>query len=60
MVALVNAARASLSYPRLMCPPSRAAAWRGAAAADTAGLGAEPVGRLDPDEAEPADDVERP
>ncbi|WKR20739.1 hypothetical protein [Actinomyces israelii] len=54
MVALVNAARASLSTGQPHLAIAELTSWRETTAAITAGLGSEPVERLDPDEAEPA------
>ena len=54
MVALVDAARASLSTGQPHLAIAEPTSWREATAAITAGLGSEPVERLDPDEAEPA------
>ena len=60
MVALVNAARASLSTGQPHLAIAELTSWRETAAAITAGLDSEPGERLDPDEAEPAGLVERP
>ena len=60
MVALVDAARASLSTGQPHLAIAEPTSWRETAAAITAGLGSEPVERLDPDGAEPAGLVERP
>lgn len=60
MVALVNAARASLSTGQPHLAIAELTSWRETAAAITAGLGSELVEWLDPDEAEPAGLVERP
>lgn len=60
MVALVNAARASLSTGQPHLAIAELTSWRETAAAIAAGLGLEPVEWLDPDEAEPAGLVERP
>ena len=60
MVALVDAARASLSTGQPHLAIAEPTSWRETTAAITAGLGSEPVERLDPDEAEPAGLVERP
>ncbi|WP_229118506.1 hypothetical protein [Actinomyces israelii] len=60
MVALVDAARASLSTGQPHLAIAEPTSWRETTAAITAGLGSEPVERLDPDEAEPAGVVERP
>jgi hypothetical protein len=54
MVALVDAARASLSTGQPHLAIAEPTSWRETTAAITAGLGSEPVERLDPDEAEPA------
>lgn len=60
MVARVDAARASLSTGQPHLAIAELTSWRETAAAITAGLGSEPVERLDPDEAKPAGLVERP
>ena len=60
MVARVDAARASLSTGQPHLAITELTSWRETAAAITAGLGSEPVEWLNPDEAEPADVVERP
>ena len=60
MVALLDAARASLSTGQPNLAITELTSWRETAAAITAGLGLEPVERLDPDEVEPAGLVERP
>ena len=60
MVALVDAARASLTTGQPHLAIAEPTSWRETAAAITAGLGSEPVERLDPDGAEPAGVVERP
>ena len=54
MVALVDAARASLSTGQPHLAIAEPTSWRETTAAITAGLGSEPVERRDPDEAEPA------
>ena len=54
MVALVDAARASLSTGQPHLAIAEPTSWRETTAAITACLGSEPVERLDPDEAEPA------
>ena len=52
--ALLDAARASLSTGQPHLAIAEPTSWRETTAAITAGLGSEPVERLDPDEAEPA------
>ena len=54
MVALLDAARASLYTGQPHLAIAELASWRETAAAITAGLGLEPVEWLNPDEAEPA------